>query len=71
MAPSWRSTNVREPSDSSAEFGRLLDRAGIPHVVIGALAALRYRREPRLTTDAERWAHAWEVVDRWRAALRR
>ena len=60
---------MREPSDSSAEFQQLLDDAGIRHVVIGALAALRYRREPRLTTDVDfLLAHAEGLVDALHAA---
>lgn len=41
------------PSDSSAEFRELLTDLGAEPVGIGALAALRYRAEPRATTDAD------------------
>jgi hypothetical protein len=45
---------VPEPSDSSAaEFRRRLGELGIPAVLIGALAANRYRQTPRLTTDID------------------
>lgn len=43
----------REPADSCAEFTELLDELGVTHVVAGALAALRYRAEPRFTTDVD------------------
>jgi hypothetical protein len=43
----------REPADSCARFADLLDQLGVTHVVAGALAALRYRAEPRLTTDVD------------------
>ncbi len=40
-------------SDSSAEFRELLTELGVEPVGIGALAALRYRADPRVTTDAD------------------
>jgi hypothetical protein len=42
-----------EPADSATEFVRLLRELGVDSVVIGALAALRYRGDPRLTTDVD------------------
>jgi len=42
-----------EPAASCAQFAELLDELGVRHVVAGALAALRYRAEPRLTTDVD------------------
>jgi len=42
-----------EPSECAASIGDLLDRHGIRWVLAGALAALRYRTTPRLTTDAD------------------
>jgi hypothetical protein len=44
---------VPSPSDSYAEFRDLLSALGVDPVGIGALAALRYRSEPRATTDAD------------------
>lgn len=45
--------SLREPADSCAEFTDLLRELGVEPVVIGALAALRYRDTPRLTTDVD------------------
>ena len=42
-----------EPSDYSAEIQSILAELGLEPVVIGALAALRYRRVPRVTTDVD------------------
>ena len=44
---------MHDPEDSATEFLRLFAELGTEAVVIGALAALRYRREPRLTTDVD------------------
>lgn len=41
------------PSDSYADFRDLLRGLGADPVGIGALAALRYRAEPRATTDVD------------------
>lgn len=42
-----------EPSDYSAEIAEKLAGLGIEARLIGALAALRYRRVPRMTTDVD------------------
>ncbi|MCB1017710.1 MAG: hypothetical protein KDB10_21670 [Acidimicrobiales bacterium] len=42
-----------EPSDYSAEVAGELRRLGVDARLIGALAALRYRRTPRVTTDVD------------------
>lgn len=42
-----------EPSDYSAQFAERLWALGIDAVLIGALAALRYRATPRFTTDVD------------------
>jgi hypothetical protein len=44
---------VPEPSDYSAEVQALLAELGLEPVLIGALAALVYRRTPRATTDVD------------------
>jgi len=44
---------VREPSDSAATAAEILDGLGVRWALMGALAASRYRRSPRLTTDAD------------------
>jgi hypothetical protein len=44
---------VPEPSDYSAEIAEKLAGLGIEARLIGALAALRYRRVPRMTTDVD------------------
>ena len=44
---------MREPSASAAAAAEILDRLGVRWALIGALAALRYRATPRLTTDAD------------------
>jgi hypothetical protein len=44
---------VRQPSDYSIEAAEVLRSLGGTPVVIGALAALRYRTDSRLTTDAD------------------
>lgn len=52
--PSPSSTALPEPSASSAaEFQRRLAQLGFETVLIGALAALRYRASPRFTTDID------------------
>lgn len=42
-----------EPSDWLARFAETLDRLGARWVVIGGVAALRYRDQPRFTTDID------------------
>lgn len=44
---------MREPSDYVDEFRELLSDLGAAPVVIGALAAGRYRIDPRLTVDVD------------------
>jgi len=44
---------VREPSDYSDHFAERLRALGLVPVLIGALAANRYRRAPRLTIDVD------------------
>jgi hypothetical protein len=44
---------VPEPSDYSSEIAEKLAGLGIEARLIGALAALRYRRVPRTTTDVD------------------
>ena len=44
---------MRAPSDSAAAAADILRRGGGRWALIGALAALRYRRTERLTTDAD------------------
>src|SRR5438876_1831220 len=51
--PSSSSTSVREPSDSAAVAAEVLDGLGLRWALMGALAASRYRRSARLTTDAD------------------
>jgi hypothetical protein len=41
------------PEDSSTPFAELLRELGVEPVLIGALAALKYRADPRLTTDVD------------------
>src|SRR5438270_7962230 len=53
IPPSESCTDVREPSDSAAAAADILDRLGVRWALMGALAAARYRRTPRLTTDAD------------------
>src|SRR5260221_6710490 len=50
---SWPSTAVREPSDTAVIAAEILDRAGARWALMGALAALHYRAEPRFTTDVD------------------
>lgn len=45
--------NVREPSDYSDEFADYLRSLGGEVALIGALAAVRYRSQPRETTDVD------------------
>ena len=45
--------NMREPSDYSTEFADYLRSLGGEVALIGALAALRYRSQPRETTDVD------------------
>lgn len=44
---------MREPSDSAASAAEILDRLGGRWAFVGAVAALRYRAAPRLTTDVD------------------
>lgn len=44
---------MREPSDSAAAAAEILDALGARWALMGALAAMRYRRTPRLTTDVD------------------
>lgn len=44
---------MREPSDYFGEFATRLSSLGIEAALIGALAAIRYRAEPRMTTDVD------------------
>lgn len=44
---------MREPSDSAASAAEILAGLGTDWALIGALAAMRYRASPRLTTDAD------------------
>lgn len=44
---------MRETWDYYDEFRERLDALGLDAVLIGALAAARYRLEPRLTTDVD------------------
>lgn len=46
-------TSVREPSDSAAAAAEILGRLGGRWAFVGAVAALRYRTTPRLTTDVD------------------
>ena len=50
---SWSCMSLLDPADSCRQFAELLRELGVEPVVIGALAALRYRAEPRLTTDVD------------------
>jgi len=53
---------VREPSASAAAAAEILDRLGGRWALVGALAALRYRTTPRLTTDVD-------ILAEWRGGL--
>jgi len=44
---------VREPSESAASIAEVLDALGVRWTIIGALAALEYRADVRITTDAD------------------
>ncbi len=44
---------MQNPSDYVAQFRELLESLGAEPVGIGAFAALRYRLEPRTTTDVD------------------
>lgn len=44
---------MQNPSDYVAQFRDLLESLGAEPVGIGALAALRYRLEPRMTSDVD------------------
>lgn len=57
-----------EPSDYSTEIAETLRRLGVDARLIGALAALRYRRTPRSTTDVDFLARS---IDGVADALRR
>lgn len=60
---------MREPSDSAASAGDVLDSVGVRWALAGALAALRYRATPRLTTDADLLIGTHEgVADAFRSA---
>ena len=45
--------SVPEPSDYSTIFAEKLANLGVDARLIGALAAIRYRRTPRVTTDVD------------------
>jgi hypothetical protein len=49
---------VREPSASAASAAEILDAVGGRWAFVGALAALRYRATPRITTDVDVLAEA-------------
>lgn len=51
-----------EPSDYSAELAERLAELGIEARLVGALAALRYRRSPRSTTDVDFLARTLDGV---------
>lgn len=60
---------MREPSDSATAAAEILDRLGVRWALMGALAAARYRRTPRLTTDADLLVESADgVADAFRAA---
>ncbi len=44
---------MREPADSAEAAAAILERVGGRWAFIGAIAALRYRATPRLTTDVD------------------
>ena len=44
---------MQEPSDSAASAAEILDRVGGRWALVGALAALKYRATPRMTTDVD------------------
>lgn len=44
---------MREPSDSAASAAEIFAACGGRWALVGALAALRYRATPRLTTDVD------------------
>jgi hypothetical protein len=44
---------VREPSESAESIAEVLGALGVRWTIIGALAALEYRHDIRLTTDAD------------------
>lgn len=44
---------MREPSSYLAEFAERFAALGIEAVLIGTFAALRYRADPRMTTDVD------------------
>ena len=46
-------TSVRAPSDYAAQFAEYLASLGWRAALIGALAAARYRRDARMTTDVD------------------
>lgn len=51
--PRRSSTSLRAPADYSSEFAEYLRSLGYEAVLIGALAAITYRREERMTTDVD------------------
>ncbi len=57
-----------EPSDYWTDFARRLSELAAEPVLIGALAALMYRAEPRFTTDVDFLVRSLEgVADAFRA----
>lgn len=44
---------MREPSDTAAAAAEILEGLGVRWALMGALAAIRYRAEPRFTTDVD------------------
>lgn len=60
--PKQNFISVPEPSDYSAEFAERLRALGIDARLIGALAALRYRRVPRSTTDVDFLARSLDGI---------
>lgn len=60
---------MREPSDSADSAAEILDRLGLRWALIGALAAIRYRATPRMTTDADLLVERLDgVAERFAAA---
>ena len=60
---------MREPSASAEAAAEVLGAVGVEWALIGGLAALRYRRTPRLTVDADFLAtYRPELTDAFRDA---